>query len=106
MNIVGLEKASKEQIRLELQNGARFVRFEYCASFIVLSFKQRTGVYLVRKGESAVRKSWPFSLLSFLLGWWGIPWGPIYTFGVLATNLRGGIDVTDGVRELLARPSA
>jgi ATP-dependent phosphoenolpyruvate carboxykinase len=29
-----------------------------------------------------------------LLGWWGIPWGPIYTIAAVVTNIRGGKDVT------------
>ena len=32
--------------------------------------------------------------MSALLGWWGFPWGFIYTPAVLVTNLKGGRDVT------------
>jgi len=35
-----------------------------------------------------------------VLGWWGIPWGPIYTVQVLLNNLRGGVKQTVG--DLLA----
>jgi hypothetical protein len=31
------------------------------------------------------------------MSWWGIPWGPIYTIQALATNLRGGKNVTHEV---------
>jgi hypothetical protein len=31
------------------------------------------------------------------VGWWGIPWGPIFTVPALVTNLRGGIDVTESM---------
>lgn len=37
---------------------------------------------------------WPYSLLSFLFGWWGIPWGFIWTPMALYTNFSGGRDVT------------
>jgi len=30
-------------------------------------------------------------------GWWGIPWGVIYTLGSLGTNFAGGKNVTDDV---------
>ena len=30
------------------------------------------------------------SLITLLLGWWGIPWGPIRTVQALYINLRGG----------------
>jgi len=36
----------------------------------------------------------PWTGLSLLAGWWGIPWGPIWTVQALVTNFRGGKDVT------------
>jgi hypothetical protein len=35
--------------------------------------------------------------LSLIVGWWGIPWDPIYTIGSVYKNLTGGIDVTGDV---------
>jgi hypothetical protein len=40
-----------------------------------------------------------------LLGWWGFPWGFIYTPQVIAKNLQGGVDVTANVLASLPRPS-
>jgi hypothetical protein len=51
----------------------------------------------IRGGESAVGRSFGFSLISLVLGWWGFPWGPIYTISSLVTNLGGGKDVTSEV---------
>ena len=31
-----------------------------------------------------------YTFLSGLFGWWGFPWGPIYTIGALFNNARGG----------------
>jgi hypothetical protein len=42
----------------------------------------------------------PLTLLTILLGWWGIPWGPVYSIQSLVVNLKGGKDVTT---EVLAR---
>jgi hypothetical protein len=39
--------------------------------------------------------------LSLLFGWWGLPWGLIYTPLTLWTNLSGGRDVTAELRERL-----
>jgi hypothetical protein len=33
-------------------------------------------------------------VVSFFLGWWGIPWGIFYTAESLYTNFTGGKDVT------------
>ena len=31
-----------------------------------------------------------YSLVAFLFGWWGIPWGPIYTLKSIGSNIAGG----------------
>jgi hypothetical protein len=99
MKIVGMEGLDAQQVAEELQRGARFVFYQYCISLLVVTFKRSSDIYFVRAGESAVGKGLTFSVISFLLGWWGIPWGPIFTVGTLATNFGGGKDVT---REVLA----
>jgi hypothetical protein len=38
-------------------------------------------------------------LITLGLGWWGIPWGPIYSIGSLFSNLTGGKDMTKEVLE-------
>lgn len=63
-------------------------------------------IYFVRAGESAITKGLGFSLISFLLGWWGIPWGPIYTIGAFITDFGGGKDVTQEVVANLTQQSA
>lgn len=92
--IIGIDNMPVEQINHELQNGAKFVMFEYCFSIILMTFKQPTNIYFVKKSESTAGKSIGYTLVSVLFGWWGIPWGPIYTIAALVTNLKGGKDVT------------
>jgi hypothetical protein len=36
-------------------------------------------------------------LLNFFIGWWGLPWGPIYTIGAIFNQIQGGKDVTTEV---------
>lgn len=101
MNIVGIEGMTGKQLSDELRRGARFVMFHYCISIVVMTFRRGSDVHFVRAGESAVAKGLGYSVLSFFLGWWGIPWGPIYTVGSLITNFGGGKDVTaEGVASL------
>jgi hypothetical protein len=38
-----------------------------------------------------------YSFGTLLLGWWGIPWGPIYTVQAIARNFRGGVVQHRGV---------
>lgn len=94
MKIVGIEGMSPDQLRFEIQRGAKMVYFQYCISVVLITFRRSSDVYFVRDGESAVSKGLPWTLLSLVAGWWGIPWGPIFTIQSLVTNLRGGKDVT------------
>jgi len=99
MKIIGMDGLTTDLVNHELQNGARFVVFEYCISILVMTFKRGSDVYYVRPGESVIAKALPWTLLSLLLGWWGIPWGPIWTISTVFRNLSGGRDVT---QELIA----
>lgn len=72
-------KLSDGEILYILDNGGRFVIYTYAISIILMTFRRGSDVYLLRKGESALKHGWPYMLLSLVLGWWGIPWGPIYT---------------------------
>ncbi|QSQ28043.1 hypothetical protein JY651_09235 [Pyxidicoccus parkwayensis] len=85
------------QLQDELRQGGRFVVFEYCISIVVMTFKRSSDVYFIRAGEGTTGKSIGYTLVSLLLGWWGIPWGFIYTPMALITNLGGGKDVTEAV---------
>lgn len=106
MRIVGIEDLSRDQIGFEVQQGARFVVFMYCVSIVVMTFRRGTDVYYVRPGDRAIAKGWPYALLTFLFGWWGIPWGPIYSIQCLATDLGGGRDVTEPILASLGIASA
>ncbi len=97
MKIKGLEAKTPAEIDFELQRGARFVHYEYCFSVILVTYKEPSAVYFIKPGESRFRKGLLYTGLSLLLGWWGIPWGPIYTITSLVTNFRGGKDVTPEV---------
>lgn len=106
MDIKGIEGMSSEQISLEIQRGGKFVVFLYTISVLVMTFRRGSDVYFVKAGESAVGKGLSYSLLTLVAGWWGIPWGPIYTIGSLITNLSGGKDVTSEIVSALRRPVA
>jgi hypothetical protein len=103
MKIRGIENLTNDQINEELKRGARFVIFQYCVSILVMSFKRNSDIYFIPGGAGTAGKSAPWSGLSFVLGWWGIPWGPIWTIATIAKNMGGGVDVTS---EILASMNA
>ena len=83
-----------QQVEDEINRGARFIVYQWAISVVIMSFKRNTGVIYVKPGESPAVRSLPYTLISFFLGWWGIPWGFIYTPQVIYKNLNGGTDVT------------
>jgi hypothetical protein len=104
--VTGIEDMQRAQLRFELDRGARFVMYSYCISIIYTSFRRSSKIYFIPAGQGSVAKGVGYSLVSFLLGWWGIPWGPIYTIGSIVNNSKGGIDVTEMVIAALeGRPS-
>jgi len=107
MKIHGVEGMSPENIRDEVNRGGRLVIYTYCVSILVMTLKRPAGIRLIKAGHSPAAASWPWVIISLLFGWWGIPWGPIYTIQSIYHNLCGGIDVTDDVlRQILpAAPS-
>jgi hypothetical protein len=94
MKIKGIEGMTVQQVRDELDRGARFVYFPYCISAVVMTFRRASDIHFVRAGESTMGKALPYAATSLLLGWWGIPWGLIWTPAALYHAFRGGKDVT------------
>ena len=99
--IIGLDYLTVEEINRELANGAKFVVFIYCFSLIIVTFKRSSNIYFIKAGEKTLSKSIKYTLISLLLGWWGIPWGIIYTIQSLVTNFQGGRDMTEQVMSAL-----
>ncbi len=97
VTIKGIDGLSPDIIQKDVANGGSFRMFEYTVSIVVMTFRRSSDVYFIRHDGSHWKHSLPFTLLSFTLGWWGIPWGLIYTPGVLYTNLSGGRDVTSDI---------
>jgi hypothetical protein len=97
-----ITRMTPDQLALEAQRGARFVIYQYCISVVVLTFRRNSPIQFIPAGQSPTAKGMPWTLLSFFLGWWGFPFGLIYTPMVLYKNLNGGIDVTQNVLSALS----
>lgn len=97
MKIKGIDDMTVGELVAEVSQGGRFVIFQYAISLLIVSFKKPTDIYFVRAGEGTFGKSIGATLISFFLGWWGFPFGIIFTIESLYINLRGGRDVTNDV---------
>ena len=91
----GTQGKTVEQIMSEVAQGGRFVVFQYAFSIIVMSFKRSCAITYLPPGDSGTGKAFGWSLLSFCVGWWGIPWGIFYTISAIFRNTGGGVDVTE-----------
>jgi hypothetical protein len=63
--------------------------FTYAASAVFFTVRRvgSSGVFCARcRRKEAIK----WSLLTSVLGWWGVPWGPIFTVQSLVRNARGG----------------
>jgi len=72
-----------------LDASLRASAFQYVVSIIFVTYRRGSvGVYCssCRKKEAL-----KWSSVSALLGWWGIPWGPVYTLGALSRNGTGAV---------------
>jgi hypothetical protein len=99
-NVDGL---SVQEIRDMVHQGGKFVVFPYTISIVVMTFKRSSDIYFVKPGESGIKHGVGFLFANLLLGWWGIPWGPIYTIGSLVHHIGGGKNVTPEIMNHIAQ---
>ncbi len=64
-------------------------QFQLAISALVMSLKTPSRFYVVGE-EETVLPSLAFTASSLIVGWWGLPHGPIYTIQAVSSNLRGG----------------
>ena len=70
-------------------------RYQIAFSALIVSYKFPTRTYIVgHEGTGLIAAL--CTLASLIFGWWGIPWGPVYTVQVLTRNVRGGFKYTVG----------
>src|SRR5262249_33078797 len=106
MRIDGIDNRTPAELERDLAAGGRFVLFECCISLIVITLRRPSPVCFLRPGDSGAVRGLRYTVVSLLLGWWGLPWGVIYTPLALLTNLGGGRDVTARVWPLVRHQTA
>lgn len=99
MLIKNIDGLSVSQIKELVNKGGKFVIFPYTISFVIMTLKRSSDIYFIREDENSFKYSYSYVLLNFLIGWWGLPWGPIYTIGALYNHIIGGKDLTQLVLE-------
>jgi hypothetical protein len=73
----------------------RLYQFTYVVSFGVVTIVHKTPYLLPSSSNGYLRlERWKYTFLSLVLGWWGIPFGPIFTIQAVWTNMSGGTSRT------------
>ena len=102
MKIKNINGLTAVDLQKQVSDGGRFVYFAYTVSLLIVTFRDTSGVYLIRSGENTLAKSFIFTIVTVLTGWWGIPFGPKFAWQAIRTNWKGGKDVTDEVMDVVS----
>jgi hypothetical protein len=94
MKIEGINGMTLREMEDGVQAGGKLVTYQYCISLVLITLMQHSRIFYLRPGQNRVGKGLLYSLITFFLGWWGVPVGPIYTIRTLVANFAGGKDVT------------
>ena len=77
----------------------RYAIFYRVVSLVLVWRQPVQGIFCSACAEKEALKA---TAITWVFGWWGFPWGPIYTIGALITNLEGGEQPKDINARLLA----
>lgn len=79
----------------EILQGTRFVTYPFVVSVLILSFNRNMGgVHAVATGRWPASPMLGATIVSTLFGWWGFPWGIVWTPISLFHLWNGGRDAT------------
>ncbi len=101
LKVEGIEGLTSKTLEIELKNGATFRKFKYCISFIIVTYTKVSPVVFIKSDENYFTKGLPYALKTLLLGWWGIPYGPIYSIGYLLSYIFGGENLTKDIKKII-----
>ncbi|MBI5700971.1 hypothetical protein HZC34_03865 [Candidatus Saganbacteria bacterium] len=69
----------------EITKETEVVRYTWVLSFIIFSIRDQSAYYFFPKGYAM---GYVFSLITFIFGWWGLPFGLIWTIPAIIKNFK------------------
>lgn len=82
------DKAEYKGMKVSLDT--KITRFQFCLSLIFMTIKVPSGYLFTEKMFTVAMNNIAYTVCSLIFGWWGLPWGPIYTIQVTFSNIFGG----------------
>jgi hypothetical protein len=101
-HLTGSRPYFPEEIRTRVAAGARLVRFEFCFSFLFVTIRRQSPLYLTDSWQGRYLRGLGYTSLALLCGPWGVPWGVVWTSWAVWVNLTGGVDETEAALSWLA----
>jgi hypothetical protein len=87
-----------EEIIEAKNDGGSFVTYQWIIPLpLFYPVRRLSKVYFIPKGGNKAKYAKKYNMISLIIGWWGLPWGPIFVNRSLSLNKKGGVDVTDDV---------
>lgn len=95
--IEGAENLTASRLLEEIRQGARFTMYTTCVSLLVTTLRQPSRIQYLSPHCSPLVLGFRYAWPTLLMGWWGLPWGPIHTVESLLNYFHGGTDLTQDV---------
>ncbi|HSI20108.1 MAG TPA: hypothetical protein VLA04_00060, partial [Verrucomicrobiae bacterium] len=78
--IIGSEGISDEDMLKSLSSGSgKLVLYAYTFSFGIATIQYNSPPHYQTSYTASIIQSLPYSFVTLFCGWWGFPWGPVYT---------------------------
>lgn len=94
MRLRRLDELTPQEWERAFAAGGRLTYFDWCISLGFATLRRPSAPYLLRSGQWGWWRGLPYTILTLICGWWGVPWGLVYTPLALWTNLTGGRTIT------------
>lgn len=88
---------SFEQLMKEREQGSKFIFYSYLIPLPIFKpIRRISRIYYLKPKENPNKFSGRYNMATLMIGWWGLPFGPAYTFTTIKSN-RTGTDITDDI---------
>jgi len=85
-----------EQVMSQSQQGGKFIAYQYLLPRPFYPVKRISKIYYIDPSGNGANHAFRYNLMTLLWGWWGLPFGPFYTYTIIKNN-KSGIDFTEDI---------
>lgn len=87
-----------EEVRIHSNAKGKFVTYQWIIPLpLFMPVKRLSKVYFVNSLSEQKHYAKKYNLINLLIGWWGLPFGPVFLWKSIFLNNKGGMDVSDDV---------